>query len=809
MNALELSKMLDLLAGQTSLPDAAERARALVPAATLEEVRTLIGETADAHRLLARFGSPSFGGAVNCAPALARAEAGGALAPRELLHVAGTLRVLHGVLDWRAHGEGVETVLDPLFSSINANKYLEEKIGETILSEEEIADHASPALYDIRRKIRAAQSRVREQLDKIVRSAAKYLQEPIITQRDGRFVVPVKAECRGDIAGLVHDTSASGATVFVEPMSVVEAGNDIKVLQSKEAAEIDRILLALSAEVGGFAEGIARSYEALVELALIFAKAQLAYKMKATVPSLSDDGHLFLKKARHPLIDAAKVVPIDVELGGAFDTLVITGPNTGGKTVTLKTVGLLTLMTACGLLPPVADGSRVAVFDRVLADIGDEQSIEQSLSTFSAHMVNLISILRDADGHSLVLLDELGAGTDPVEGAALATALLERLRAQGARVVATTHYAELKAYAVRTAGVENGSCEFDVTTLRPTYRLLVGVPGRSNAFAISERLGLDSALVERAQALVSDEARGLEDVVAALDAQRQQLEEELARTGAARVAAAEAGKKAAQQLAVLESEREKEREKAQREARRFVERARAEADGLLREIEQLRKDKQSGALPADAKNRLRAQIDKADAALAAARGDAVEEDAGAYAPERPLKAGDYVRVAGAAKPGVVISVYPAAAGDECEVQAGIVRMRLPVSELRLVEDRGADRGKGNGGISRRVSTATSSGERVAFAATGRGESADKQPRTACTTLDIRGQTADEALLEVDRFLDEAMLTGMDNVQIIHGKGTGALRAAVQRHLKGHPHVRGFRLGVYGEGETGVTVVEIK
>ncbi|MBO5798172.1 MAG: endonuclease MutS2, partial [Clostridia bacterium] len=487
--ALELDKVLELLAAETTCADAAEAARALTPSPYLAVAQERLNETEAAWRLMAGFGSPSFGHLQNTVNALRRADAGAVLAPRELLQIAETLRVIRSLHDWRDHCAGIETCLDDRFDTLTPNKYLEEKITTTLVSEDTIADNASPLLADIRRKMRAAAQRVRDQLDKLVRSPAhqKFLQDPIVTIRSGRFVVPVKAEYRGEIPGLVHDTSASGSTVFVEPMGSVEANNEIRVLESKEKAEIERILAELSAEAGTFADQIIANYELLVELNLIFAKARLAYNMRSTMPKLTEDGHILLRRARHPLIDPKKVVAIDVELGAKFDTLVVTGPNTGGKTVSLKTIGLLSLMAMCGLMPPVDDGSSLSVFPHVMADIGDEQSIEQSLSTFSAHMTNIVRILKTTDTRSLVLLDELGAGTDPVEGAALAIAILEQLRTQGARIAATTHYAELKAYAIRTDGVENGSCEFDVATLRPTYRLLVGIPGRSNAFAISKR----------------------------------------------------------------------------------------------------------------------------------------------------------------------------------------------------------------------------------------------------------------------------------------------------------------------------------
>ena len=500
---LELNKILEKLAGQTSLDDAREMALGLEPQFDLEKVQLLLKQTDDAVILSGKFGAPSFGGATNCANNLRRAQAGGCLTTVELLSIAQTLRVIRTVKEWHSKFASVGTTLDIYFSGLVSNKFLEEKITSAIISEDEISDKASVALSEIRRKIRTASSKAREVLDKIIHSSTyiKYLQEAIVTQRDGRYVVPVRSECRNNVPGLVHDTSSSGATVFIEPMGVVQANNDIKMLRAKEEDEIERILFELSANAGDFADSIISSYSNLSHLNLIFAKANLAYSMKASMPVMNDRGIVDIKQARHPLINKDKVVPVDITLGKNFDTLVITGPNTGGKTVTLKTLGLLTLMAMCGLLVPCADNSELSVFRRVLVDIGDEQSIEQSLSTFSAHMTNIIQIIKLANSGSLCLIDELGAGTDPVEGAALAIAILEKLRTRHAKIASTTHYAELKEFALRTDGVENGCCEFDVATLKPTYKLLIGVPGKSNAFAISKRLGMETAIVERAQAV--------------------------------------------------------------------------------------------------------------------------------------------------------------------------------------------------------------------------------------------------------------------------------------------------------------------
>ena len=782
LQAVELDKVLKMVAEQASSEDAAEQAMKLEPDCSLEGAQRLLEETDDAYRLMARFGSPGFGGLKNMTNALRRAEAGGVLNLTEFLRIASILHAFRGISEWRAKSEGLHTSLDPRFEQLAPNRYLEDRIGMVVLSEEEVSDHASPELASIRRKIRGASSRVREQLDKMIRSTAyqKYLQEPIVTMRSGRYVVPVKAECRSEIPGLVHDTSSSGATVFVEPMGVVEANNEIRVLLSKEQAEIERILTELSAETGSFANGIIQSYEAAVELDLIFAKASLAYRMKATLPIINEKGHISLKRARHPLIDKDKVVPTDIELVEHFDTLVITGPNTGGKTVSLKTVGLLTVMAMCGLMLPVAENSQVSVFQRVLVDIGDEQSIEQSLSTFSAHMTNIIRILGQADPSSLVLLDELGAGTDPVEGAALAMAILEALREKGAKIAATTHYAELKAYALQTNGVENACCEFDVSTLRPTYRLLIGVPGRSNAFAISTRLGMDDAIVERAKELVSSENTRFEDVVQSLETSRQNLESERKQAEEQRIAAADANRAAQEYREKLEREAAKELERAREEAAQLVSRTRAQIDALLNEMDELKR-RQNKALSAEEKARLRAGIRDLEKTA-----DPVhKKQEGPYVLPRPLKAGDTVLIVDIDKKATVLETPEE--GEKVLVQAGIIKTRVPLKNLKLIEEKKKTEAPRRG-VTRNVGRATAQ---------------------ARTEVDVRGQNAEEAIMSVDSFIDSALLSGVSVLTIIHGKGTGVLRSAIQAHLKHHPSVKSFRLGTFGEGEAGVTVVELK
>ena len=777
--ALELDKILEMVAKEATCPDAAELARAIQPVYTAAEARHLLEETDAAFVLMAKFGAPSFYGLQNVTNALRRAQAGGGLGLPELLAVGATLRAIRSLKQWHEKSASVKNALTARFEILAPNKYLEEKIFTCIVSEEEVADAASPALAAIRRKIRAASVRAREQLDKLIRSTShqKHLQEAIVTQRGGRYVVPVKAEYRGEIPGLVHDTSASGATVFIEPMSVVEANNEIRVLQSDEQDEIARILLELSGEAGEFADSIIDSYQYAVQLNLIFAKAQVAYRMKAVVPVIDESRRTVLHAARHPLIDKDQVVPTDISLGESFDALIITGPNTGGKTVSLKTIGLLTLMAMCGLMIPAGEGSRVAVYRHILADIGDEQSIEQSLSTFSAHMTNIIRILRVADSQSLVLLDELGAGTDPVEGAALATALIEELRRKGARLACTTHYAELKAYALETDGVENACCEFDVATLRPTYRLLIGVPGKSNAFAITRRLGLDGRIVDRAGELVSRENTAFEQVVGRLEESRRALEDQLEQAREEARKARESAKQSEEKLEEAERQAQKEMDRARQEAALIVQKTRQQADALLNELDELRRQKNK-ALSAEQKARLRAgmrDLEKASDPVRRRSNDG-------YVLPRELQVGDPVLIFDIDKEATVLE---APKDGQVLVQAGVIKTRVALSNLRLLTKTQQKKQLGRT-VTRSVST-----------------------QEASTSLDLRGQNVEEGLMEVDAFLDRASRMHLPQVTIIHGKGTGVLRAGVQKHLRKCPQVKSFRLGTYGEGESGVTIVELK
>ena len=778
--ALELDKILEMVAEECSSQDGAQLARELEPVHTAAEAQWLLGETDAAFVAMAKYGAPSFYGMKNVTNPLRRAQAGGGLGLRELLDIGATLRTIRGLTQWWGKSGNVTTALTPRFEVLAPNKYLEEKIFTCIVNEEEVADNASPALASIRRKIRAASQRVRDQLDKLIHSQAhqKHLQESIVTQRGGRYVVPVKAEFRGEVPGLVHDTSASGATVFVEPMSVVELNNEIRVLRSDEQDEIARILLELSGEAGSFADSIIESYHYAVELDLIFAKAQVAYKMKAVVPQVGEDGKIALHAARHPLIAKEKVVPTDITLGVEFDTLIITGPNTGGKTVALKTIGLLTLMAMCGLMIPAGEGSRVAVFRHILADIGDEQSIEQSLSTFSSHMVNIIHIFEVADNSSLILLDELGAGTDPVEGAALAEAIIQELRGRGVRLACTTHYAELKAYAIQTPGVENGSCEFDVATLRPTYRLLIGVPGKSNAFAITQRLGMDTAIVDRARELVSREGNAFEQVVGRLEEDRRKMEDELEALRAS-AAQAKANAEASQRLKdEAEAQAKKEIDRARQEAAQIVQKTRQRADALVGELEELRRQKNK-QLSAEQKARLRSGLKELESSS-----DPVHQRRDDnYVLPRPLVVGDEVLLYDIDKEATVLELPK---DGTVLVQAGIIKTRVPLENVRLLSKRQLKKKNPTRTVTKNVST----------------------PETS-SSLDLRGQTVEEALMEVDNFLDRASRMHLSQVTIIHGKGTGALRTAVQQHLRRCSQVKSFRLGTYGGGESGVTIAELK
>ena len=783
---LELDKILAMLAEYACCDVARERILAIRPSTSLKIVQDETTKTYDAFYLSAHFGAPSFGKMEDPSQQLKLAEAGGILSPHTLLNIAGILRQVRLLLEWYGQCQNHQNSLKPMFDQLSPNRELEKRIQSVFLSEEEIDDYASDELASIRRKIKSLGQKIKDSLDRMIRSSTyqKALQENIITQRDGRYVLPVKAEYKGAVSGLVHDTSSSGATLFIEPMPVVEANNDIRVLKAKEKAEIERILAELSALCAENAGNIAWNFETMITLNLYFARAHLAEKMKATLPKIVDDGKIRLKHARHPLIDKDKVVPIDVELGYDYTSLVVTGPNTGGKTVTLKTIGLLTLMTMCGMLIPVGEDSVVTVFNRILVDIGDEQSIAQSLSTFSAHMTNTVSILDVADRNSLVLLDELGSGTDPVEGAALATAILEQLRERHSIVAATTHYAELKVYALQTPMVKNACCEFDVKTLKPTYRLLIGTPGRSNAFEISRRLGLSDTILEHAASYVANDKKNFEDVIDGLESSRQEYEEKAAEL--TRETAELKQLKEELRNSNLDAINEKERiiEKARQEAQQIVEHVKLDSQRLMDELEKIRKQKDRedfSRMVSQSKSQLRGTIgrlhDEANPVVARTNED--------YVLPRALKKGDSVLIVDIDKTGVVLQ-DPGNSGNVL-VQAGIIKTRVPVSNLRLLDEQ---KTRLNGGKVTRTVTSNKVARGV-------------------MELDLRGKTVDEAIMDLDMFVNRSLLSNVGQVTIIHGKGTGALRAAVHDYLKKCRQVKTFRLGVYGEGESGVTIVEFK
>ena len=782
MQTLELPRVLDMLADQAVTEEGKDKARRLRPETDPVEVTALLAETTAAVEKMVLGGSPAFAGVRPVAGSLQRANMGGSLNTRELLDIA---KVLAAARSAKEYGEGdaeKKTPIDVLFHSLRPNRFLEDKITGSIVGDGELADSASPELASIRRHMRATESKVRDILQRIISSSqAKYLQESIITQRSGRYVVPVKSEFKNEIPGLVHDLSGSGSTFFIEPMGVVKANNELRELQAKEEKEIDRILAELSAEAASFREDINLDYELLIRLDVIFARAKLSNKMHAMAPGLSTKG-LNLRRARHPLLPPKTAVANNLSLGETFDTLVITGPNTGGKTVTLKTIGLLTLMAQCGLHIPAGDGSVIKVCKRVLADIGDEQSIAQSLSTFSSHMSNIVGILEETDDETLILLDELGGGTDPVEGAALASAIIDHARSLGAMVAATTHYAELKVYAMTTPGVENASCEFDVETLAPTYRLLVGIPGKSNAFAIARRLGISEAIIQDAAARVDAENVRFEDVLTKLDHQRQEMEKEQRQAAQLRREMEEASAKAQAYRDQLQKEKEKAEASAKAQARAILDDARRTADQVFQELGDMRKKaqkEQNWQKVNDQRAGLRHKLNEAEDKLGARPQAAVPPML------RPAKKGDTVTIL---KTGTQASVLSVNKDGVLQLQAGILRITAKQDEVRVVEGETQSQKAAKQYIRRTEHKLRSLGAKA--------------------EVDLRGMTTDEAELTLAQFLDRAMVSNLTQVTVIHGKGTGAVRKAVHAYLKRCKGVTSFRLGRYGEGEDGVTIVEL-
>ncbi len=781
MKKLELDAVLERLAASATSEEAKTRCRALQPLSDAEDIRRLLAQTTAACSMITLKGAPGFQDVREVASSLERADRGGCLTPAELLRIAGVLRCIRNVKAY-FNSDSTQSVLDVYFQELSPNRYLEDKITNSVLSEEEIADAASSELADIRRHMRIQSAKVKESLQKIISSPsyAKYLRDPIITLRGDRYVVPVKSEYKSEIPGLIHDVSSTGSTFFIEPMSAVNANNALRELLIREKKEIERILAELSAEAASFRESICHSYEMLITLDVIFAKAKYSLRIDGMEPEIRENASIELVRARHPLIDKKTVVPVSVRLGTDFDTLIITGPNTGGKTVTLKTLGLLTLMAECGLHIPADHGSAVSVFERVLADIGDEQSIEQSLSTFSAHMKNIVQIVSECDGATLVLFDELGAGTDPAEGAALATALIEFCRQCGSRVAATTHYAELKLYAMRTDGVMNASCEFDVETLRPTYRLLIGIPGKSNAFAISKRLGLSDIIIYKARSLVNENDRNFEDVLNQLEQQRQQMENAKLEAERLRLETEQMKEKSEAYYDEIKREREKAVRSARAEAQRIIDDARRTSNEVAEELKQLRKQMKDGAdvQGSNAKQaELRRKLNEAEDALTDRQKPQVRLE-----PTRAIKVGDTVELLRFGTKAQVLSIQK---DGSYELQAGIMKITARPDEVYLIEETKQQAKK----IIERT--------KREFRSAG-----------ASTELDLRGMTADEAVATLAVFLDNAMLANLSSVRIIHGKGTGVLRKAVQDELKHNRAVKRYRLGVYGEGEDGVTIAEL-
>ena len=781
---LELDKVLALLAECAGSEEGKRACMALRPASDLEDVQVMLDQTTAASELCTRKGNPGFSEVYDVSASLERANRGGSLQPKELLRIAAVLRCARTIKGYVAEDEKA-TVLDALFNALTPNKYLEDRIFGAILSEEEIADNASPALSDIRRHMRIQAAKIRDSLQKVISSPAysKYLRDPIITIRDGRYVVPVKSECKNDVPGLVHDVSATGSTYFIEPMSAVNANNALRELELKEKKEIERILAELSAEAAGHAEDINLDFAMLVQLDVIFAKAKLGYRMRAWAPIMNDQGRVELRNARHPLIDPKTVVPVSLRLGTDFDTMIITGPNTGGKTVTLKTVGLLTLMAECGLHIPAGDGSVLSTFDAILADIGDEQSIAQSLSTFSSHMKTIVDVVEQCDDRTLVLFDELGAGTDPAEGAALATAIIEFCRKMGSRVVATTHYAELKLFAMRTKGVINASCEFDVETLRPTYKLLIGIPGKSNAFAISRKLGLSEEILKEADDLVDKSDKNFEDVLSQLEQQRQQMEAARVEAERLRKETEKIKQQSEQYSAQIQQEREKALEAARREAREIIDEARRTANAASEELKALRKQLQDSADATGINQRqaeLRRTLNEAEDRVRAKSPETKRPE-----PTRGILVGDTVELL---KLGTRASVIAINKDGTYQLQAGILKLTAKADEIYLLENQNPYQEK--------KERPKHSGREMKLEA-------------HATEVDLRGMDSVEAICTLNLYLDSAMRAKCQTVRIIHGKGTGVLRAAVHQELKRNKFVKKFRLGVYGEGEDGVTIAEFK
>ncbi len=793
IRTLEFDKICTMLESLCETEGAEAMARRLRPSEDTYTVLRRLRRTTDARRLADVKGAPSFGRIRDISSACERAEKGAVLSPRDLLDCANVLRTARTLQDYHLGNHPFDTVLDEVFDRLIPNRRVEDRITRSIPAEDMIADEASTTLADIRRKIRSENAKIKETLQKLISSHAKYLQENIVTMRGGRYVIPVKAECKAEVKGLIHDTSSTGSTIFVEPMAVVDANNEIRILQTKEEREIERILSELSAAVGEISDALWLNYKNINELAFVFACGELSAQMRATAPTLSGDRAVNLMEARHPLIDKDKVVPINIRLGDPFDTLVITGPNTGGKTVSLKTVGLFALMTQAGLHIPCREGSCICTYDNILVDLGDEQSIEQSLSTFSSHMVNIVAIVKEVGPRSLVLFDELGGGTDPVEGAALAVAIIESVREAGACCIATTHYAELKAYALDTEGVCNASCEFDVETLKPTYKLIIGAPGKSNAFAISEKLGLPKAIIDRARGTVSSENKSFESVIEQLEQSRVQMEKEHEEARRLREEYERFKIEAERKIRDSVANAEREAEAARKKAASMVQSAKASCDFIYEQMEKMKKAQESARAAeelAAARRAVRDHLRTTGDLFDPVEVSEEPADEGGYTLPRALHKGDKVRIVTIRKEGVVAE-EPKAGAKLIAVRAGVVSTKARLEDLRLIEDDNLDeRGQKK---PPKIQSSVSIERSNIFK----------------SEIDLRGMMGEEAWFAVDKYLDDAIMYNMKVVHLIHGKGTGALRNALWKFLRGDKRIASFRIGRHGEGDGGVTVVELK
>ena len=785
LKTLELDKIIARASEGCVCKEAREQLLALEPQCDPDEVRYALEQTDAINSLLIKNGSPRFGGVEGVSSLVARAVKGGVLSMGELLMVAGALRNFQNLTSWYGSSEHDALPTDDLFYALAPQPGLEQQISSAILAPDAMADTASHTLNELRKKIRATENSIRDRLESMVRNmdTSKYLQESVVSIRNGRYVVPVKSEYRGEVSGIIHDVSSTGATVFVEPQAVVEANARILQYRAQEAQEIERILVAFTAQVAAIEPQFQYSYKAMLEIDVLLAKARLALDLKAFKPAVRTDSSFSLIRARHPLIDPKKCVPVDIALGREYDSLIITGPNTGGKTVTLKTAGLLCAMAQCGFLIPADERSEICVFDEFLVDIGDEQSIEQSLSTFSGHMKKITGILELAMPHTLVLLDELGAGTDPAEGAALAVAIIEELRRRGVLLMATTHYAELKVFALETKGVINASCEFDLETLRPTYKLSVGVPGKSNAFLISAKLGIPQEIIDAARNHMSNDDKRLDSVLSQLDDLKVQLKEAQAEAEQAKYNAEHALESAEKKRDDLIKKGEEELENARRQAHDLMQQVQNEAYSLTDELRRIQKDEKTSAAQRAVRAR---EIARKDTESLLKQTDAKPKPVKEFVPLKEVQIGQEVIIADLGQTATV-TARPDRNGM-VEVRAGIMKTKVPLSNLRAPDK-----------MEKRKPAEPRRSTRVQL---------DKSRKTSME-LNLLGYTVDEALNEVDKFLDSGMLRGQSTLYIIHGNGTGALRTAIQKHLRTHKAVKSFRLGRYGEGESGVTVVELK